>query len=160
MKRFLCVLMLFALISASMFAQFEKGKKYVGASLSSAGLSYSDYDEFALGINLVGGYMIEQDWMLMGDFGMDLRRGDFQEISLGGKVRYYIEQNGLFLSAGLRYLHRFSNFNDLQLTPEVGYCFFLGGHVSIEPALYYDMSLSDFGHKSKVGVKVGLGYYF
>lgn len=104
--------------------------------------------------------MFVDDWMVLADAVWNVRHEVPNDFRLGAGVRYYIEQNGLFLSAGLRYLHRFSNFNDLQLTPEVGYCFFLGGHVSIEPALYYDMSLSDFGHKSKVGVKVGLGYYF
>ena len=160
MKKVLLTLVLFAALASSAYAQFEQGKKYVGASLSSAGMSYSDYDEFALGLNFTGGYMFMQDWMLLGEFGFDIRRGDLQELYLGAKARYYIEQNGLFLSAGLRYLHHFDNFNDLQLTPEVGYCFFLGKYVSVEPALYYDMSLSDFSHKSKAGIRIGFGYYF
>lgn len=160
MKKVLLTLMLFAAVASSTYAQFEKGKKYIGASLSSAGMSYSDYEEFALGLNLTGGYFIEQDWMLLGEFGFDTMHGDMQALYMGAKARYYIEQNGLFLSAGLRYLHRYSNFNDLQLTPEVGYCFFLGKYVSLEPSLYFDMSLSDFSHKSKVGVRLGFGYYF
>jgi len=160
MKKTCMALLLLMLTSASAFAQFEKGKKYLGASLTGAGLSYSDYDEFQLGADMTAGYMFRQDWMLLGEAGFDLRKGDLQTLYLGAKGRYYIEQNGLYLGCGLRYLHHFSNFNDLQLTPEVGYCFFLGGHITIEPAAYYDMSLTDFGHKSKVGVKVGLGYYF
>lgn len=160
MKKILLAVLMFASVAISTFAQFEKGKKYVGASLSSAGISYSDYEEFAFGLDFTGGIMFTQDWLFMGELGFDYRNSDLQSLYLGTKVRYYIEQNGLFLSAGMRYVHGFKNFNDFQLTPEVGYCFFLGKYASIEPALYYDMSLSDFAHKSKAGVKVGFGLYF
>ena len=160
MKKYLLACMLLSVVSMSAFAQFEKGKKYVGASLSSAGISYSDYEEFAFGADFTGGYMFTDDWMLLGEVGFDYKNSDIRSLYLGTKVRYYIEQNGLFLGGGMRYLHGFKNFNDFQLTPEVGYCFFLGKYASIEPALYYDMSLSDFAHKSKVGIKVGFGLYF
>ena len=43
---------------------------------------------------------------------------------------------------------------------EVGYAFFLNRHVTIEPALYYKMSLHDFSGNSTVGLRIGFGYYF
>ena len=54
----------------------------------------------------------------------------------------------------------FKNFNDFQITPEVGYCYFLNKTVTLEPSIYYDMSLSSFSKKSKLGLRVGIGLYF
>jgi hypothetical protein len=66
----------------------------------------------------------------------------------------------LYYSCGLKYLHERKSFNDLQLTPELGYCFYLNHYISVEPAVYYDMSFTDFSKKSEVGLKVGIGIYF
>lgn len=150
--------MLVASLSAQ--AQFEKGKKYVNASLASAGLSYSDYTKFALGFSAEAGYFLKDDWMALAEVGFDYRNSNVQQVYVGAKGRYYIEQNGLFLGAGVRLLHEYKGHNDFQLTPEVGYCFFVNKHLTIEPVAYFDMSLSDFSHNSKVGLKIGLGYYF
>ena len=148
------------LAAVSAFAQFEADKKYVGASLTSAGLSYSDTEDFAFGANAQAGYMIDRDWLAIGEVGLNYRYSDWQSVYVGARVRYFIEQNGLFLGCGARLIHEFKNFNDFQVTPEVGYCYFLNKTVTIEPSLYYDISLSDFAHKSKVGVKIGLGLFF
>ncbi len=160
MKRLLLTLVLLGAISASSYAQFEKGKKYVGSSFTSGGLSYSDREDLALGLNAEAGYMIDDDWMVLGECGIDYANSDFRSLYVGAKGRYYIEQNGLFLGAGLRLLHEFKNYNDVLLTPEVGYCFFLNRTVTVEPALYYNISLSDFSHNCKFGLRVGIGLYF
>ena len=50
--------------------------------------------------------------------------------------------------------------NSINLTPEVGYCFYVNHFLSLEPSLYYNISLNDFSDSSKVGLKLGLGFYF
>ena len=50
--------------------------------------------------------------------------------------------------------------NLVCLTPEVGYAFFLGRNVTIEPSVYYDLSFSDISEFSKLGFKIGFGVYF
>ena len=43
---------------------------------------------------------------------------------------------------------------------KVGYAFFLGRNVTIEPSVYYDLSFSDTSEFSKLGFKIGFGVYF
>lgn len=151
----------FATISAtSAFAQFEKGKLYGGASLSGFDMSYSETTKFSLGLDVAAGTMIAQDWLLIGELGYLYQNSDTQTFSIGAKCRYYIEQNGLFLSLGAKYLHMFKDYNDFYLTPEVGYCLFLNQSVMLEPSVYYNMSLSDFDDKGRFGIKIGLGFFF
>jgi len=133
---------------------------YIGTSFDGAGISYSETTKFALGIGANAGYMFARDWMAIGEAGFNYSNKDLQELYISGKCRYFIEQNGLFLQGGVKYLHKVGGYNDLQLTPEVGYCYFLNGNLAIEPSVYYDMSLSDFSDKSRFGVKIGLGWYF
>ena len=75
------------------------------------------------------------------------------------KARFNLGVNGGYMFEEAC-VHGAPNFNDVQITPEVGYCFFLNRHLTIEPSLYYDVSLSDFSEKSEFGVKVGLAWYF
>lgn len=160
MKRMILAMLLVMATATSMFAQFEQGKKYVNASLTGLDLSFSDLKDMALGLDANAGYFLEQDIMLLANVGFDASNSDVNDFHLGAKARYYIEQNGLFLGAGVQYLHMKKNINDVQLTPEVGYCYFLNRYITVEPSLYFDMSLSDFSHQSKVGLKVGVGIYF
>lgn len=160
MKKAILALVLAAAGTLTASAQFEKGKYYGGASLSGFDASYSKTSDFSLSLNARAGYMFEQDWMALAEVGYDYTNSSCQTFSLGASCRYYIEQNGLFLSLGARYLHQFEDFNDFQLTPEVGYCFFLNQKVTLEPSVYYNMSLSDFANKSRFGVKVGVGVFF
>ena len=158
-KTILSLIMAFAgVVSAS--AQFEQGKYYLAATTNSAGLSYSKESKFNLNLGLNAGYMFEDGWMAIAEFGMDYRNSDMQQIFAGAKCRYLIEQNGLFLQLGAKYVHGAPSFNDVQITPEVGYCYFLNGHLTLESSIYYDLSLSDFSDKSKFGLKVGLAWYF
>lgn len=160
MKRILAAALLAMCVCGQVHAQFEKGKKYVGASLTGFGMEYSDRGNLAMGLGLKSGYMIEDDWMLTGEMGFDYRNERLQSIFAGLGGRYYIEQNGLFLGLGARFVHEWKNVNDVQIIPEVGYCFFLGKTVTIEPSVFYGMSLDDFSKKSKVGLKIGFGFYF
>ncbi len=152
--------MLLMMATTSMFAQFKEGTKYAGASLSGLNLSISDRKDFAMGINGQAGYFIEDNIMLVGDAGLEISNNNLQRIHVGAKGRYYFVQNGIYVAAGLQYVHIRKNYNDIQITPEVGYCFYLNHYISVEPAVYYDMSLTNFEHKSEFGLKVGLGIYF
>ncbi len=156
----LTIALIFAVMGAtSAFAQFEKGKTYLGASVSGFDMSYSETTKFHLGLDVQAGKMIAQDWMLMGELGFNYHNSDTQSVSVGARCRYYIEQNGLFLSLGAKYLHEWKSYNDFFLTPEVGYCLFLNHNVMLEPSIYYNMSMTDFGDKSRFGIKVGIGFF-
>ncbi|MBO6059636.1 MAG: hypothetical protein J6P67_05795, partial [Bacteroidaceae bacterium] len=85
---------------------------------------------------------------------------DFNEVVLGAGARYYFQSNGIFLGAGLQYRHSVAQNDFLQLPLEVGYCYYLNQHVSIEPAIYFEPCLNKFSDGTKVGLKIGLGFYF
>lgn len=42
---------------------------------------------------------------------------------------------------------------------EIGYAYFIGKSVTIEPALYYDQSFKKHSDYSKIGFRIGLGLY-
>ncbi len=160
MKKFIISFVLLFSVFSSAFAQFDKGKMYIGTTFEGLGLSYSKATDFAFGIGGNIGYMIEKDFMLIGKAGLDFSNSHVQELYFGADFRYYIEQNGLFLQAGLKYVHEHANYNDFHISPEVGYCFFINKSLTIEPAVYYDISVNDFSDHSKFGLKVGLGWFF
>ena len=133
-KLMLSLLLMMAAMGAK--AQFEKGTTYVAASTTSLSA-----------------------WMLYGKLGYDhTRYTDHFQMGVGG--RYYFTQNGIYMGLGLQYEHATKSVNNLQLCPEVGYAFFVNRFITIEPAVYYHMSLNDFSDGSKVGLKLGLGFYF
>ena len=120
--------LIFALVGiSSAFAQFEKGKYYLAATTNAAGLSYSKNEKVRLNLGVNGGYMFEEAWMLIADVGFDYHNNDMKTLYAGMKCRYLIEQNGLFLQAGAKYVHGAPN------------C---------------------FSEYTKVGVKIGLAWYF
>ncbi|MDO4822704.1 MAG: hypothetical protein Q4A08_00865 [Bacteroidales bacterium] len=159
MKKILIAALL-VMTATSAFAQFEQGKKYVGASLTGLDLSYSDAQKFHFGLDAKAGYFVMRDIMAIAEVGTNYTNKAWQEISLAAKGRYYIEQNGIFLGLGAKYTHMVRSYNDFAITPEVGYCYFLNHYLTVEPSLYYDMSVSDFSNHSKVGLKLGIGIYF
>ena len=61
------VLMLAGCLCAS--AQFEQGKKYIGASLSNIDLSYNKARDFNFGMNLNGGYFLDDEFLVKADLG-------------------------------------------------------------------------------------------
>ena len=158
MKKWMTCLLLFV-VAVSANAQFEKGKKYVGASLSGLSLSYSSGEKFRFGLDADTGYFIADNLMLKGNLNYAHTKA-VDEISIGAGARYYFEQNGIFLGAGAEYSHFTPNNNDLRIPVEVGYAFFVNKNITIEPAVYYKMSLADFSDNSTVGLKIGFGFYF
>jgi len=163
MKKIILSLLL-AAVTIGASAQFEKGTKYANASLTGFGLDYCKAGGFHIGIAAGGGYFIADSWMLMGQIGWN-HQGSFNEFNLGLGGRYYMRDNGLFFSGTVRYgLNSAGNGapvdHNAYLTPEVGYCFYLNDHVSIEPSVYLDMCLNHFKDYTRVGLKVSFGYYF
>lgn len=155
-KLMLSLLLMMAAMGAK--AQFEKGTTYVAASTTSLGLSYSSSEKLNFGLDFTGGYFVQSAWMLYGKLGYDhTRYTDHFQMGVGG--RYYFTQNGIYMGIGLQYEHATKSVNNLQLCPEVGYAFFVNRFITIEPAVYYHMSLNDFSDGSKVGLKLGLGFY-
>lgn len=155
------IALLLAAVSMSAFAQFETGTKYVSTSLTGLNMSYNKNAKFNLGLQATGGYFFTDGWMALGQIGWD-HKDSYNDFTIGAAARYYIEQNGIYLNMGLKYQHIGPDFvaNNVFLTPEVGYCFYLNHYVSIEPALYYDICLNKFADFSTVGLKVGVGFYF
>lgn len=156
-KLLLSFLFVFAVMGAK--AQFEYGTKYVGASLTGLNLSYSENEEFRLGLNATAGFFVSDGIMLKGNIGYD-HTHHLDDFNLGVGARYFFLENGIFLGAGAEYNHFTKNNNDLMIPIEVGYVYYLNHFFSIEPSAYYKMSLHDFGGNSTVGLSVGIGYYF
>jgi hypothetical protein len=161
MKRFVIVLcLLVATLSAS--AQFERGTFMVNAALSGANLSYSSQEKGVFGLGATGGLFLVDDFALMGTLGMDLT-DPVNEYYFGLGGRYYLEDNGIFLGGGVKastYSYKNADDdNDFALTAEAGYAFFLSKTVTIEPSVYYNLSLKD-GDYSKIGARIGFSIYF
>ena len=159
MKKSLLTLLL-AVVSLSASAQFEKFTSYLNTSLTGLDLSYGKDQKLRFGMQATGGYFVADGWMVYGRFGYEHKYRGLDDVKLGAGMRYYIVENGLYMNMGLQYEHLEPNFNYVQLTPEVGYCFYLNHYVSIEPAVYYDLCLNKFSDGSKVGLKLGFGFYF
>lgn len=139
-------------------AQFEEGKLYVNTSLSGLNMSYNGSDDLDLGLQAQGGYMFRDNLMVLGTASFQHVGDAPNKLTVGAGGRYYIIQNGLYLGAGIKYLHC-SDYNDLMPGVEVGYAFFLSHTVTLEPALYYDQSLKRHSDYSTIGFKIGFGFY-
>ncbi len=155
---------LLAMTSLGASAQFTKHTSYLNTSLTGLNLSYGKDQKVTFGMQATGGYFLEDGWMIYGRLGYDHQfvkdAPDVNNVKVGVGGRYYIVQNGLYLNLGMQFEHRAPNFNYLQMTPEVGYCFYVNQFLSIEPAVYSDICLNKFSDGSTVGLKIGLGFYF
>lgn len=156
----IAVVALGLMVSVGAHAQFESGKQYCGASLTGLNLSYNGSEELSLGIQAKAGYFFEDDMMLLAqaEYKHPGLEGVKDYWALGAQGRYYIEQNGIYLGAGMKLIHT-GSYNDVMPGVEVGYAFFVSKQVTIEPAVYYDQSFKNHSDYSTVGVKVGIGIY-
>ena len=155
----LFILLLLSVCMLQANAQFERGKKYIGASVSGLGLSYSKNEDFRIGLDAEMGYFLSNCFLLKGNIGYDHTKA-IDDIRVGIGARYFFIQNGLFLGTGAEYNHFTPSNNDLMIPAELGYCFFINGHLTIEPSVYYKMSAHDFKGNSTVGFRVGMGFIF
>ena len=142
-------------------AQFEQGKKYISASFSGFDFSYNGTSDLNIGLQAKGGYLVEDNLMVLGTLGYNHVGDDVtpDRFSIGAQGRYYIIQNGIYLGVGATYKHGSHNYNDIMPTVEVGYAFFINRLVTIEPAVYYEQSVNNHSKYSNVGLRVGLGIY-
>lgn len=162
-KLFACLLLVLATtISAN--AQFEKNKWYVNASLTGLNLSHSKSEGTNFGFAMAGGAFVADNLAILLNFKGQYVEHGFDETSVGAQGRYYFASCGVYGGLGMTYKHLTSsgNFkkNLVCFTPEVGYAFFLGRNLTIEPAVYYDISLDETSEYSKLGFKIGFGLYF
>lgn len=158
MRKITTLLLLFV-AALTAHAQFEKGTKYVGLSASGLGFSYSSSEKFRLGLDADAGYFVADCLMLHGNVGYEHTR-NMDDVRVGAGVRYYFDQCGVYLGAGAEYNHFTADNNDVMIPLRVGYAFFINQFLTIEPALYYKMSLHDFSNNSTVGASIGVGFYF
>ena len=156
-KLSLLLMLLFCTVTAAQ-AQFDKGTKYVNGSLTNFGLSYSGSEKFRMGVNATVGYFLDDCFMVSANAGYDHQR-HVDNVSLGVGARYYLIENGIYLGAGAEFDHFTKNSNDVMVPLTVGYAFFLNRYITVEPSLYYKMSLHDFSDNSTFGVQVGIGIY-
>lgn len=135
---------------------FGQGKIYVGASMSGFDIG-SQMSNFHIDLSAKGGYMLTDNVLALGELSYNYLEDTDGVISLGAGARYYIEQNGIYLGAGIR-LADITNDLDFQPNISVGYAYFLNRTVTVEPELYFNFSTSDFDNSS-YGLRIGLGIY-
>jgi len=140
-------------------APFAKDKVYLSASTSALGLDYTKASDWHFGFNAKGGYLFEDNWMLTANIDYDFQNKGNNSFGAGAGIRYYIEQNGLFLGLGANYKHQ-HNYDDVLPTAQIGYSYFLNRTVTIEPELYYNQSLKNHSDFSGFGFRIGIGIYF
>ena len=165
-RRKFLFLMIFGLVSsvATQAQQadrlpFAKDKFYTSASLSGFDLNWNKNQSWHMDVAAKCGYLFEDDWMVTATLGYDWNKVGENKFTAGAGLRYYIEQNGLYLGAGANYVHR-HQFDDFVPTVQVGYAFFLNRTVTLEPEVYYNLSLKDHNEYSGFGVRIGIGIYF
>lgn len=147
-------------LSTAAFAQFEKGTKYAGLSTTGLGLSYDGANKCVFALGAQGGYFFMDNVAALATVGFNSNGNDVPaSYDLGLQGRYYIKQNGIYLGAGVKYKH-FDSYNDVMPGIEVGYAFYLNHYITIEPAIYYDQSFKNHSDYSKIGLKIGAGFYF
>ncbi|KAA6301346.1 MAG: hypothetical protein EZS26_002543 [Candidatus Ordinivivax streblomastigis] len=154
------------LISLGASAQFEKNSWVINPTITGMEYSYSDANKNHLGLSAQGGAFVMDDVALLLKLGGDWTK-TINTYSVGVGGRYYFSNTGVYAGSEL-YLTRWAYNNDKEqqghkeeygLTIDGGYAFFLNRTITIEPAVYYDLSFKD-SNLSKFGLKLGLGVYF
>lgn len=149
-------------VSIAAQAQFEQGKWVINPSVTGLNLSHSSAEDTRFGLGAQAGAFIIDNAALMVSVGADWTDArDTYYTGAGG--RYYFDAIGVYVGAGLKMNHwkpKYSgSVTDFATYAEGGYAFFITKTITIEPALYYDLSLKDSDY-SKFGLKVGFALYF
>lgn len=139
---------------------FYQGKWFAGASLSGFDLRYNSCEKWNFDLTGKCGYLFADNWMATGLFEYDYRNNAANMFKVGLGARYYIEQNGLFLGAGMNYVHQNHTYDDFMPTAQVGYSYFLNRTVTVEPEIYYNQSLKNHSDYSGFGFRIGFAIYF
>ena len=99
------ILFMLAMLTMTMVAkaQFEAGKMYVNASLSGLSLSHNGKEECKFDVGAMGGYFVEDCWMVNVQAGMHHPgKGGHATIMGGVGGRFYVIENGLFFGANAK----------------------------------------------------------
>ena len=138
---------------------FEESKFYISASLSGLTLNYSKASDWSLGLSAKAGYLFLDNWMVLGviDY-QNYSSGTVTSTNIGAGARYYFERNGVFLGLTAKYAHS-TGVDEFKPEINVGYAFFLGHYVTLEPELYYEQSFRNSKY-SQFGLRLGFGVYF
>ena len=138
---------------------FEESKVYVGASLSGLTLNYSKASDWSFGLSAKAGYLFLDNWMVLGilDY-QNYSSGYAVTTNIGAGGRYYFERNGIFAGLTAKYSHQ-PGIDEFKPEINVGYAFFLGHYVTLEPELYYEQSFRESKY-SQFGLRLGFGVYF
>jgi hypothetical protein len=154
------------LTSLEASAQFEKNSWVVNPTITGVEYSYNDVNKNHFGFSAQGGAFVIDNVALLLKLGGDWTN-TVHTYSVGTGGRYYFSNIGVYVGSGL-YFTRWAYSNDRErqghrdeygLTVDGGYAFFLSRTVTIEPAVYYDLSFKD-SDLSKLGLKLGFGFYF
>ncbi|MBR1395668.1 MAG: outer membrane beta-barrel protein [Prevotella sp.] len=157
MKKIAMIVMALVM-TVSANAQFEQGKAYVGASLSSFDLSYSGLTEGSIALQGKVGYLLADNLMATAQLSYAKQKDVPAVMSVGAGGRYYIVQNGLYLGASALFKHS-KGYDDLLPSVQVGYSFFVSRTVTVEPEIYYEQSFKNHADFSKIGLRIGIGVY-
>ncbi len=138
---------------------FEESKFYVAASVSGLSLSYSKASDWNFGLSAKAGYLFLDNWMALGIFDyQNYSSGSVVMTNIGAGARYYFERNGIFAGLTAKYAHA-PGFDEFKPEVNVGYAFFLGHHVTLEPELFFEPSFKNKDY-TQFGLRLGLGVYF
>lgn len=138
---------------------FYQQKFYVGASLSGLDLNWNQTQKWKLDAAAKVGYLFDDNWMITANAGYLVDHQIPNTFKAGAGLRYYFDQCGIYLGAGVDYSH-FDRYDDFLPTVHMGYAFFLNRTVTIEPEVYYNQSLKDHHDYSGIGFRIGFGIYF
>lgn len=138
---------------------FYQDKFYVGASFSGFDLNWNQDQKWKMDVAAKAGYLFDDNWMVTANVEYNVRDVAPNTLKAGAGLRYYLEQNGLYIGAGANYAHS-KKYDDLLPTVQLGYAFFLNRTVTIEPEIYYNQSLKNHKDYSGVGFRIGFGIYF
>ncbi len=158
MKKKIAMLLFGLMVAVGANAQFEKGKSYVGASLSGLDLSYSGLTKGKFDLQGKVGYFLQDNLMVTGLLAVDKQKDVPYGLTVGAGGRYHITQNGFYLGASMNYKHR-DCYDDFLPSVQVGYTFFLNRTVTIEPELHYEQSFKNHSDYSQIGFSIGIGIY-
>ena len=137
---------------------FSEGKWMIGASASGLDLNYHGNTKWSLDLQAKGGYLFADDLMITANLGYQNSTYGMSTFKLGAGVRYYFEDNGLYLGAGANFFHA-AQIDDLKPEIHAGYAYFLSGHATIEPEIYYEQSFKNSDYTG-IGFRLGFAYYF
>jgi hypothetical protein len=165
MKKMIFIICLL-LTSLEASAQFEKNSWVVNPTITGVDYSYNDANKNHFGFSAQGGAFVMNNIALLLKLEGDWTK-TIDTYSVGAGGRYYFSNIGIYVGSGLYFTRwAYSNNREQQghkdeygLTVDWGYAFFLSRTVTIEPAVYYDLSFKD-SDLSKFGLKLGFGFYF